>query len=221
MKKITLFLLVVLYLLCFLSSCATPQGLEIYLSELRSEIFAGSNENLSVKAFYGFKETPYHNDGKIGTKDYFLSFRLANTETTDVNYYVVFNHNGKEFVAEFKAHPVSHLLIAEIPLDDFSKKEFEITIRYAENQVPIKLSSLLPKETISYKQALDNIEKNQPQLLKSCYVDDVFSAEIYQRILVKDGKPFWYVGFAYGNDRLKALLVDGISGEILAIRELL
>ena len=40
------------------------------------------------------------------------------------------------------------------------------------------------------------------------------------RVIVKDQLPYWYVGFASGNEQLKALLVDGINGEVLAIREI-
>ena len=50
--------------------------------------------------------------------------------------------------------------------------------------------------------------------------DGNFNAELYMRVIVKDQLPYWYVGFASGNEQLKALLVDGINGEVLAIREI-
>ena len=43
--------------------------------------------------------------------------------------------------------------------------------------------------------------------------------EIHARITVKDNAPYWYVGLNTKNG-LKALLVDGTSGKILAIREI-
>ena len=41
------------------------------------------------------------------------------------------------------------------------------------------------------------------------------------RIIVKDGKAYWYAGLSDGKDFLKALLIDGVSGEILATRTVL
>ena len=38
--------------------------------------------------------------------------------------------------------------------------------------------------------------------------------------IVKEKKPYYYVGFASGNDKLKALLIDGLTGKTLAIREI-
>ena len=40
------------------------------------------------------------------------------------------------------------------------------------------------------------------------------------RIFVKNDSPYWYVGIASGNGKLKALLIDGASGELLAAREI-
>ena len=40
------------------------------------------------------------------------------------------------------------------------------------------------------------------------------------KVIVKDDKPYWYVGIASGGGNLKALLIDGFSGEVLAIREI-
>ena len=85
----------------------------------------------------------------------------------------------------------------------------------------ITLKSILPKNTIDYKKALDFLYKDQQNLIKAfCDESGAFNAEIYARIVVKNDKPFWYVGIASGNGNLKALLVDGFSGKTLAIREI-
>ena len=48
-----------------------------------------------------------------------------------------------------------------------------------------------------------------------------FSGEISERIIVKNEKPYWYVGLLNGKGGTKALLIDGLNGEILAVREII
>ena len=40
------------------------------------------------------------------------------------------------------------------------------------------------------------------------------------RIIVKKEKPYWYIGLINQDGTTKALLVDGFSGEVLAIRKI-
>ena len=85
----------------------------------------------------------------------------------------------------------------------------------------VTMTSIIPDKTISYSTALNHLVQKQQSLVAHYTTDDgVFTAEIYARILVNDGAPYWYIGIASGNNNLKALLVDGITGEILAIREI-
>ena len=82
------------------------------------------------------------------------------------------------------------------------------------------MQSIIPKGTISYVKALECLNKSQPQLIKAFSNEDGFNAEIYARIIVKNDKAYWYIGLAGGNNRLKALLVDGKTCEVLAVREI-
>ena len=81
------------------------------------------------------------------------------------------------------------------------------------------MKSTLPKGTISYKKALEYLQKNQSELVKSYYDDGEFKAEICMRVLVKDNHPYWYIGLT-NSTNTKALLIDGFSGEVLAIRDI-
>ena len=106
-------------------------------------------------------------------------------------------------------------------VENFSKKEFSVSILSGSAPEVITLKSIVPKNTIDYKKALDFLYKDQQNLIKAfCDESGAFNAEIYARIVVKNDKPFWYVGIASGNGNLKALLIDGFSGETLAIREI-
>ena len=221
MKKFITLFLAILCAVTLFCGCKGGNPLEKHVSELRSDVFYGQSENYTVKAGYGFKETPYNNDGTARSRQNLLTFRLLNKETDDVSYSLTTTINETQYKTVFKLNPVSHALTATIEIDGFNLKEFSVTINSGANTETITLLSQLPENTINYLTALNHLEKEQSELIKSyCDVDGNFNAEIYARILVKDGKPYWYIGIASGNENLKALLIDGVSGEILAIREI-
>ena len=39
------------------------------------------------------------------------------------------------------------------------------------------------------------------------------------RIFVKDLKPYWYIAIANSENKLKAMLIEGFSGELLAVKD--
>ena len=51
-------------------------------------------------------------------------------------------------------------------------------------------------------------------------VNGAFGAEITLRVFVNNEKPYWYVGLVRGEHKVVALLIDGVTGDVLAIREL-
>ena len=102
----------------------------------------------------------------------------------------------------------------------FTEKEFLITISSAGENYSITMKSILPENTISYQTALNCLQKNQPELIKAFSDSEGnFNSEIRLRVIVKNQKSYWFVGFAR-EDKVKALLVDGATGNVLAVREI-
>jgi hypothetical protein len=221
MKKITFIFCSLICLVLFFIGCKNQNFLQQHVSELRSDVFYGQSENFSVKAGYGFKETPYHNDGVARSRQNLLTFKLLNKETEDTTYSLTLNFSEMDYKTTFKLSPITHTLTATLEIDAFNLKEFSVTISNASHTETVTLVSQLPENTIDYVRALDYLQKNQTELIKR-YTDSNgnFQAEIYARVLVKDNKSYWYIGIASGNENLKALLIDGITGEVLAIREI-
>ncbi len=219
MKKFA-FILSFLFCLSFLFGCNGKPTLIENLSELRTDVFYGESENYKLKASYGFKESPFINDGKVGKTEYALEFRLLE-KTDDASYSISFPLNGSMVSANFSPNPVSHVLCARVQTEGFKEKEFSVTISCGGNQETIVLKSLLPQNTITFDKALSSLYNGQKDFIDTLYDQNGnFNAEIYLRVLVKDQKPYWYVGLARGNNDLKALLIDGLDGKILAIREI-
>ncbi len=223
MKKILKIIIVSLTILCCFTfiGCKEENPLLPYLSELKKDVFEGQSQNFSLKAYYGFKESPVNPDGNKGNTVWNLTFKLLEKETDTATYTLTFNYNGETLVKNFGLSPVLDALTVDFQIKDFSLKEFTVCVAVSDISEEVTLKSVIPEGTISYTSALSSLYKNQNQLIKSYYTDgEKFSAEITQRIIVKDGRSYWYVGIT-SSSGLKALLIDGKTGEILAIRKVL
>lgn len=222
LKKVLVLSFCILFCFSFFIGCshAKTQGLEEYLSELRTDTFFGQTDTLKLKAHYGFKETPYDNDSKVMQKRYYLSFILPEAIDFNAEYRVEFSFNGVNYSDKFLHNPTNDRLSVSFEIENFDLKSFDVKISKASDIVNVNLVSLLPKDTISYVNALSCLVKNQKELIDSYYDQNGrFTAEIRMKVLVKDNKSYWYVGFCTAKGGLKALLVDGLSGQVLAIRE--
>ncbi len=218
-NKILCFLL--LFSIIFNCSCKQVNPLYDAVSELRCQLYTASNDDYKLDACYGFIETPYNNDAKVRQKVYSLSFRLHDKESDYAEYSICFNHGDKTYSQNFKLNPVSHTVSARVEIDNFNEKSFTVTIKKAQDSQTLTLNSIVPDNAIDYRTALDKLKENQADLIKA-YTDQDgnFNAEIRARIIVKDNRPYWYVGIASNNNNLKALLIDGFTGQTLAIREI-
>ncbi len=212
-----------IFILCiitmFFSGCYSKTTLNEYVSELRSNCYESVDSLVYISAGYGYIEKSHNLDGNVNQKTYALVFRIKDTQSENITYNIALNHQGKEYNSTFKLHPVTHTLSAVIKVDNFNVSEFEITLSYSSNKQVIKMKSTLPKDTISYSQALSFLQKHQPELIQSYYVNGKFCAEICLRVLVKDNHSYWYVGLT-NQEGTKALLIDGFSGEVLAVRDI-
>ncbi len=224
MKKIGILFLCLISVSCFLSltGCKKDEGLAPFVSELRSEIYNGQSDSYQIRASYGFREEPFTNDGSVGEKVYRLTFRMTGLQTDNTERTVFLTYKGVEYKSVFSLNPVSDMLTATLEIEDFSEKEFSAVIFAGSAAETITFKSIIPENALNYRAALALFEKNQPALADSFKDENGnFCAEIYARIIFKDEKPFWYIGFASGNNRIKALLLDGVTGEVLATRDVL
>ncbi len=215
--KLPIFILCIVFI--FFVGCKSQPTLDAFVSELRSNCYESVDSSVHVSAGYGFMEKMPNLDGAISQKTYALVFRLKDNQDENITYNVSLNYNGKEYSCAFKLHPVTHTLSAIIEVDNFNVSEFEITLSYSSTNQVIKMQSTLPKGTISYSKALIYLQKHQPDLVKSYYQNGEFCAELCLRVLVKDNHAYWYVGIT-NSEGTKALLIDGFSGEVLAVRDI-
>ncbi len=219
MRKKLVFLIVIFCCFSLLFGCSKKTTLNEYVSELRSNCYESLDNDLKITAGYGFVEENNAPDGSVNKRYYLLTFRLFGVQTENVTYTLSLKHNGKDYSQTFKLSPVLHGYTAGIEIDNFNANEFEITLSNGSNTTIVHMKSTLPKNTISYKKALECLQDKQSNLIKSYYDENgKFTAEICAKIIVKDAHPYWYIGLSTKNST-KALLIDGFNGELLAIRD--
>lgn len=201
------------FLTAFLCSCQTKPDYSLHLTELRRDILAGESENLSLFATYGFNESN-------GNTDYFLSFKLKKFPFSESRYTVKFRFDDTDYEKDFEQLNNSYSPQCKIPVPNFNEKSLSVQIKYGSTTETIRLNSIVPEKAISYSDALNILFEKQSSLINNYYDENgVFTAKIIERITVKNGKPYYYIGIKHG-ENLKALLIDGLSGELLAVKEI-
>ena len=222
MKKISVFIICLCCIFLPLGACKSAFTLTPFVTELRCNLYEGRSETHALRCAFGYtsrKQAKSNEDDKV----YGLTFKLLDQETSNAEYSVGINYDGQEKKAVFSLNPVTHSQIAFIELDqNFALNEFSVTLFSAGERQEILLQTIVPTDTITYERALSSLYENQTSLIDEYKNQDgEFSASIAQRIIVKDGKAYWYVGISEQVDKTKALLIDGVTGEVLAIREVL
>ena len=219
MKKIVNFILMVVFACSFLavqSGCEESSWLLPYVSELKKDIYVGDSQEFNLKAYYGYKESPYASDGKIESHPYTLTFLLLDAEESQTTYFLTIpcmNDCRLEFTKNNTGK-----LVSSVEIEDFNQNSFDVKLQFSSQNIDIKMHSIVPENCLDIDSVLKKIQAEQSNLINNYVLDSKFDAEIYARVIVKDDKAYWYVAFA-SKDGLKAFLVDGVSGEVLAIRE--
>lgn len=198
----------------FLCGCVKTQTLTSFVTELQSDVLEGKSENFNLKAAYGFN---LENNERV----YMLTVKLIGKESDNAAYTLSFSHGGVTHKSTFSLNPVTDSLTAKIELPNFTDNELIVNVSAASHTESVTLKSVKPDGTAEHAYALDSLLLSQPALIDN-YRDanGNFVGEIHQRLIVKNGKAYWYVGLVNSSDDVKALLVDGATLEVLAIRDI-
>lgn len=212
------FILIISFITAFFAltgaACNKPDPLINSVTELRQNVYEGVSESYRLKAAYGYEEN------EKSERFYLLTFLLCNKTSSAGTYTLTFNSEKLSFTEDFKYSPVTGTLKTSVAIENFTDNEFNVTVSTGGIAETVTLKSLVSGGAIDYKTALVYLKKSQPELI-ALYNDENgdFAGKVTARILVKNEKPYWYIGLKNQNGALKALLVDGLSGNVLAVRE--
>lgn len=212
MKKITILSFIfVLLISVFSFGCKKEFCFADYISEARTDILYGESETYSVKANYGYTV----NNGK----NYSLTFNLMNIDVNEISYTISFSLNGKNYEKVFSFDAVSSKLIASFDIEEFTLNELTITIKKDSCSEEVILKSIIPEDTVSIETAMEKLYIEQKTYIDSLFEEGKFTASLTVRIVERNSKSYYYVGILDKNKNLKAMLIDGKTCELLAIRK--
>ena len=215
------FIVISMILSCILFTAGCKQN-DIYtnkISELRQDTYTGSAEDLTLTANYGFKESPFIADGKVSDIVYGYTFKL-HIIPDEIKRSIEFSDENKNYSAVFELDDLTGEYKAFIEIQKHFGKRFTASLVCGTEVKNVVLTSIVPENCIEYKKALAILTEKQKPLFDAYTVDGEFNAEIYMRIFVKDLKPYWYIAISSGENKLKAMLIDGFTGELLAVKDI-
>lgn len=209
---------IILSCLIFTSGCKENNIYIDKISELRQDVYTGSSDELNITANYGFKENPFIINGKVSELIYGYTFKL-HVIPDEIKRCVEFSDGDKTYSAVFELDDITSEYKAFIETKTHFEKQFTIRLISGTDVKNVALTSVLPENTIVYKKALEILTEKQRPLFDAYTVNGEFNAEIFMRIFVKDLKPYWYIAIANSENKLKAMLIEGFSGELLAVKD--
>ena len=211
--KVVLPFLFVMVSVFTLFGCNKTSPLEENVVEVRTNIYTSTCDNYSLKGAYGYKLN------KDGDKIYTLTIKLLDKEIDNTTYSLSLLYKGQNYQQNFTLDPVKHALTVNFEIDNFTESTFEATLISSSVAEKVTFNSIIPPKTISYLTALDYFYRDQSTLIENRQENGQFTSKIVMRIVVKEDKPYWYIGVIDNDGSLKALLLDGFTGKTLAIRE--
>ena len=216
MKKLFAFALCLLTFLLppTLTACKEEFTLLDYVSVLTLDVYRAEYKGYTLTANYGYTEEPLILDGKRGKTTYYLTVTLPINED-NITYKIKLNDVDGEWNFKHDLHTAT--LKAKIPLSKHLFN-FDATVVCESDQTTVNFTSIIPPNTLAPKDALKHLEKAQQTYVNSYMKDGIFTAEIILKLSVFKNSAYYYVAISDSDDNYKAMLINGATGELLAIR---
>ncbi len=219
MKKVLCLILICFCLAGCFSGCKQSDDLSPYLSETRDAVYLGSGKEFSVKATCGTRENPLVLDGLVGEVKPYTTFTLLTEIDYNISVTVSFDFKATTYSGQFELSPVNSRMVVSFDINGLGES-FSVTI----NGKGINEKIDMVKQTVdgvkSPVSAVNSLLLTQPDLIDSYRVDGAFCAEISVRLIIENGSAYYYVGITDTKGKTIAFLLDGVSLETLAKREI-
>lgn len=216
-KRRFLCLTLLFCLLTLFCSCNNAVDYFSYVSELRSNVLLAQNEQFSVRVYALQKEQPYIADGIKQECAKRTEIRLI-APSGDQTCQLSFTFDGKEYGGEMSFDNVKCEYFYACPLDIGACETLALQICYGDTQITLNAQSVLTKDALSAKAALDALVEAEKALFESMTDRYGFAGEIYLRLLYEDA-PYYYIGVIDRNGGTHAFLMNALTGKILARRQ--
>lgn len=196
------------------AGCSKQVNYYGYVSEKRSDVYLYEDDEVSVKLYCTAKEQPYNADGVCG-------------DVTDlIEIFVSLPRNPQELTVScgglggemnYQATQNGYYLCFTAP--PFDKKSVEVTLTADGESKSYNALTVRNDGVMSCEQALSCVVEHDKELFDSMTANGLFDGEIFIRLLYDEGC-YYYVGVCNKQKNIKAYLLDGERGKIIAAKEL-
>lgn len=204
-------------LIVFFCGCNRSIDYFSYVSELRANLLLAQDEQFSVRVYSLYKEQPYIADGIKQECVERTEIRLI-APSGEQTCQISFTFDGKEYGGEMSFDNVKCEYFYACPLNIGECETLALQICYGETQTTLNAQSVLSKDALRAKDALNKLIEAEKELFESMTDRYGFAGEIYLRLLYEDA-PYYYIGVMDRNGGTHAFLMNALTGKILARRQ--
>jgi hypothetical protein len=205
MKKFILSLLLFFILpTLFFTACDNDCFLMDYTTSITKNIYKANNDEFDLTAEF------------VVTNKKCLVFTFKN-ENLNQKYSIKLK-NGYE--TDFVYNDAFSYFGANLEVDAMPKNEFFATLSSADKSYELTFVSALPKDFVSEEVALNKLYEKQKTLINAYTQNGFFNGKIILKATVYNDKAYWYVSLNFNDGKVKALLLDGKTAELLAVKDL-
>ncbi len=227
MKKFISFIIVILI---FITATACTDQMQLSfnnnLSEIRRNLFAGSNEHVYVTFMTGLREENYVLDGTSTKKIEFgvVAFSILKSENlylNNVKYKLIINDVPYE--GELARNPYDFTYVADI--QKVVEDDAVISAEIISDKIDCKLdlTNISNDWGISYNNAINLGYKAMKSQIKNVSKTKLLDGEVYIKILYDTSKPsseyFWYVGVVFKDGKNMSVILDINTGKVLSRKD--
>lgn len=196
-------------------------GLDQSVSYKQTAYLIGECEHYDLTVISGVREHPYMMDGARGEMVEFCTITLkprSNTPINDSCTYIV-TVDGLEYKGSLNKDTFGSTLSGDIGVD-VGLDMTAITIKYGEVESSIMLENMMSNAVISADDALKIATDALSDTLSNLPEDD--KREVYIKfvsdVLGDESVYYWYIAFVGKGGRYSAVLIDIVSGDLIAKR---
>ena len=216
---------IILFLSCaLLFGCSNSKTYDMAknnLAEVRYNLYSGKTDNISVTLMSGKREKDYVINGFCSEAIPFgvLTFKINESILLkgDVNFVLTVGTFRYDGVLEKNPFDGSYVYDLKNIID--SSEVITAKIIAGEFVDEVELKSVTDSFNVNYDNALRIACKELNDNLKSFIENDEFKGECYVKLICDDdvtGLYYWYVNFVSRNGKNYCVIIDPISNEIMA-----
>jgi hypothetical protein len=158
-------------------------------------------------------------DGKDGEVTPYTTFTLLTEIDYNISVAISFDFNTTTYSGQFELSPVNSRMVVNFDINSLGES-FIVTVSGKGVNEKINMVKQTVDGLKTPVNAVNSLLLTQPDLIDSYKIDGVFCAEISVRLIIENGSAYYYVGITDTKEKTIAFLLDGVSLETLAKREI-